>query len=154
MTSAVTRIGGRNVNMGHFISYVFTEGEIIMHDEKTVKRKTDENLSSNFKFQGEVYTVTYYLDHSSLNVLDEWNNFDWSVTKKQNEYISKLFNEKSYVDLGVLRLESLKTLYYKTWVHSETMCAIFRFISKKRYGVKDLSFIVVNDNTGEFQIET
>ena len=50
MTSAVTRIGGRNVNMGHFIGYVFTEDEIIMYDEKTVKRKTGENLSSNFNF--------------------------------------------------------------------------------------------------------
>ena len=34
------------------------------------------------------------------------------------------------------------------------MDAIFRFISKKRYGVTGVSFIVVNDNIGESQIET
>ena len=34
------------------------------------------------------------------------------------------------------------------------MGAIFRFISKERYGVTSLSFIVMNDNTGEAQIET
>ena len=30
---------------------------------------------------------------------------------------------------------------------------IFRFISKERYAVKSLSFILMNDNTGESQIE-
>ena len=38
LKSAVTRSSGRNVNMGHFISYVFTVDEIIMYDEKTVKK--------------------------------------------------------------------------------------------------------------------
>ena len=33
------------------------------------------------------------------------------------------------------------------------MDAIFRFISKKRYGVTGLLLIVVNDNIGESQIE-
>ena len=112
LTSEVTRSGGRNVNAGHFISYVFTEDEIIIYDDKTVKRKIDENLSSNSKFQREVCAVTYCLD------------------------------------LGVIRLESLKTLYYKKWVHSEAMNATFIFISKERYGVTALSFIVMN-NTGE-----
>ena len=64
LTSAVTRIGGRNINMGHFISYVFTEDEIIIYDNKTVTRKIDENLSSNVKFQRVLCAVTYCLDHS------------------------------------------------------------------------------------------
>ena len=34
------------------------------------------------------------------------------------------------------------------------MDAIFRYISKERYGVTSLSFIVMNDNTGESQTET
>ena len=84
LTSAVTRSGGRNINMGHFISYVFTEDEIIMYDDKTVTRKTDENLSSNVKFQKEVCAVAYCLDHSPWTFLDdktnECKNFDWSVT--------------------------------------------------------------------------
>ena len=50
LTSAVTRSGGRNVNMGHFISCVFTEDEIIMYDDKTVSGKIDENLLRNVKF--------------------------------------------------------------------------------------------------------
>ena len=54
----------------------------------------------------------------------------------------------------MVRLESLTTLYYQKWIHSEEMDAIFRFISKKKYGVTSLSFIVMNDNTGESQIET
>ena len=33
------------------------------------------------------------------------------------------------------------------------MDAIFRFISKERYGVTSLLFIVMNDNTAESQIE-
>ena len=53
----------------------------------------------------------------------------------------------------MVRLESIKTLYYKKWVHSEAIDAIFRFISKERYGVTSLSFIVMNGNTGESQIE-
>ena len=57
LTSVITRGARRNVNMGPFVSYVFTEHEIIMIDEKTVKRKTDENLSSNVKFQREVCAV-------------------------------------------------------------------------------------------------
>ena len=35
LKSVVTRSGGRNINMGHFITCVFTEDEIIMHDDKT-----------------------------------------------------------------------------------------------------------------------
>ena len=54
----------------------------------------------------------------------------------------------------MVRLESLKTLYYKKWLHSEAMDAIFRFISKEKCGVTSLSFIVMNNNTGEPQIET
>ena len=158
LTSAVTRIGGRNINMDYFISYVFTEDEIIMCDDKTVTRKIDENLSSNVKFQRKVCTVTYCLDHSTSTFLDdqdnECENFDWSVTAKENEYISRLFTEDSGVDLNVVRLESAKTLYYKKWVHSEAMDAIFRFILKERYGVTSLSFIIMNDNTGESEIET
>ena len=88
LTSAVTRIGGRNINMGHLISYVFTEDEIIMYDDKTVTRKIDENLSSNVKFQKEVCAVTYCLDHSPSTILNdqanECENFDWSVTTKEN----------------------------------------------------------------------
>ena len=53
----------------------------------------------------------------------------------------------------MVRLESLKTLYYKKWVHSKAMDAIFRFITKERHGVTSLSFIVMNDNTGESQTE-
>ena len=144
--------------MGHFISYVFTEDEIIMYVDKTVTRKIDENLSSNVKFQREVCAVTYCLDHSPSTFLNdqanECKNFDWSVTTKENEYISKLFTDESNVDLGVVRLDSLKTLHYKKWVHSEAMDAIFRFISKERFGVTSLSFILMNDNTGESQIET
>ena len=125
--------------MGHFISYGFTEDEIIMYDDKTVARKIDENLSSNVRFQGEVCEVIYCLDHSTSTFLDnhanECKNFDWSVTTKENEYISKLFPEESDVDLGVVRPESLKTLYYKKWVHSEAIDTIFRFVSKERYGV-------------------
>ena len=103
LTSAVTRSGGKNINMGHIISYVFTEDEIIVYDDKTVTRKIDENLSSNVKFQREVCAVTYCLDHSTLTFLDdqayEFGNFDWSVTTKGNEYISKLFIEESDVIL-------------------------------------------------------
>ena len=54
----------------------------------------------------------------------------------------------------MVRQESLKTLYYKKWVHSEAMDAISRYISKERYGVTSLSFIVMNDNTGESLTET
>ena len=36
----------------------------------------------------------------------------------------------------------------------EAMDAIFSFTSKERYGVTSLSFIVINNNTGDFQIET
>ena len=144
--------------MGHFISEVFTEYEIIMFDDKTVTRKIDENLLSNVKFPREVCAVTYCLDHSASTILDdqanECENFNWSVTAKEDEYISKLFTEESDVDLGAVRLESLKTLYYKKWVHSEAMDAIFRFISKQRYGITSLSFIVMNNNAGESQIET
>ena len=158
LTFAVTRSGGRNINMGHFISYVFTEDEIIMYDDKTVTRKTDENLSSNVKFQRELCAVAYCLDHSPWTFLadkaNECKNFDWSVKTKEDEHISKLFTEESDLDLGVVRLESLTTLYYQKWIHSEEMDAIFRFISKKKYGVTSLSFIVMNDNTGESQIET
>ena len=50
LTSVVTRNGGRNINMGHFISYVFTEDKMIIYYDKTIKRKIDENLSSNVKF--------------------------------------------------------------------------------------------------------
>ena len=53
LTSAVTRSRGRNINMGNFIKYVFTEDEIITYDDKTVTRKIDENLSRNVKFQRE-----------------------------------------------------------------------------------------------------
>ena len=122
LTSAVTRIGGRNINMSHFISSVFTEDEIIMYDDKTVTRKIDENLSSKVKFQREACAVTYCLDHSPSTFLDdqanECENFDWSVTTKENEYISRLFIEESDVDLGVVRLESLKTLYHNTKYHN------------------------------------
>ena len=52
----------------------------------------------------------------------------------------------------MVRLESLSTLYYKKWAHSQAIDALFRFISKKKYGVTSLSFIVMNDNTGESQI--
>ena len=103
LTSAVTQIGGRNINMGHFISYVFTEDEIIIYDDKTVTRKIDENLSSNVKFQREVCAVIYCLDHSPSTFLNEqvneYENFDWSVTTKENEYISRLFTENSDVIL-------------------------------------------------------
>ena len=99
LTSAVTRSGGRNVNMGHFISCVFTEDEIIMYDDKTVSGKIYENLSRNVKFQREVCAVTYCLDHSPSIFLDdqknECENFDWSVTTKEDEYISELFTEES-----------------------------------------------------------
>ena len=54
----------------------------------------------------------------------------------------------------MVRLESLKTLYYKKCVHSEAIDTICRFFSKERYGVTSLLFIVMNDNTGDFQIET
>ena len=125
LTSAVTRSVARNINMGHFIIYVFAEDEIIMYDDKIVTRKIDENLSSNVKFQREVCAVTYCLDHSPSTFLDgqanECESFDLSVTTKENEYISKLFTEKSDKDLGVVRLELLKTLFYKKWVHSEAM---------------------------------
>ena len=158
LTSAVTRIGGKNINMGHFVSYVFTEDEIIMYDDKTVRIKIDENLSSNVKFQREVCAVTYCLDHSPSTFLNdqanECENFDWNVTTKENEYISRLFTEDSDVDLGAVWLGSLKTLCYKKWVHSEAIDAIFRFVSKERYGVTNLSFIVMNDNIGETQTET
>ena len=50
LTSAVTRNGGRNINMGHFISNVFTEDKMIVYYDKTIERKIDENLSSNVKF--------------------------------------------------------------------------------------------------------
>ena len=106
--------------MGHFISYVFTEDEIIMLEDKTVTRNIDENLPSNVKFKREIYAVTYGLDHSPSTFLDdqanECENFDWSVTTKENEYISRLFTEESDVDLG--RLESLKTLYHNTKYHN------------------------------------
>ena len=36
----------------------------------------------------------------------------------------------------------------------EVMDAIFSFTSKERYGVTSLSFIVINNNNGDFQIET
>ena len=157
LASTVTQSGGRNINIGYFTCYVFTEDEIIMYEDKTATRKIDENLSSNVKFHREVCAVTYCLDNSTSTFLDNQDNgcknFDWSVTTKENEYISKLFTEESDVDLGVVRLESIKTLYYKKWVHSEAIDAIFRFISKERYGVTSLSFIVMNGNTGESQIE-
>ena len=144
--------------MGHFISYIFTEDEIIIYDDKTVTRKIDENLLSNVKFRREVCAVTYCLDHSAWTFLNgqanECKNFDESVTTKEKEYTSKLFTEESDIDFGVVRLELLKTLYYKKWVHSEAMDAIFRFISKERYGVTSLSFTVMHDNTGESQTET
>ena len=57
LTSAVTRSGGRNINMGNFIKCVFTEDEIITYDDKTVTRKNDENLSRNVKFQREACAV-------------------------------------------------------------------------------------------------
>ena len=131
LTSAVTQSGGRNINMGHFISYAFTEDEIIMFGDK-LTRKIDKNVSSNVKFHREVCAVTNCLDHSPLTFLydqaNECENFDWCVTTKEDEYISNLFTEESNVDLGVVRLELLKTLYYKKWVHSEAMGATFRFI--------------------------
>ena len=34
------------------------------------------------------------------------------------------------------------------------MDATFNFTSKERYGVTSLSFIVINNNTGDSQIET
>ena len=51
LSSAVTGSYLRNINMGPFISYIFIEDEIIVYDDKTVKRKIDENLSNNVKFQ-------------------------------------------------------------------------------------------------------
>ena len=57
LTSAVARCGGRNINMGNFIKYVFTEDEIITYEDKTVTRKNDENLSRNVKFQREACAV-------------------------------------------------------------------------------------------------
>ena len=95
LMSAATRSEGRNTDMNHFISYVFIEDEIIMYDDKSVMWKIDENLSSNVKFQREVCAVTYCLDHFPSTFLDEQANeceqFDWSVTTKTNEYISKIF---------------------------------------------------------------
>ena len=76
------------------------------------------------------------MDHSPSTFLDdqanECENFDWGITTTKNEYISKLFTKESDIDLGVIRLETLETLYYKKWVHSEVMDDIFRFISKER----------------------
>ena len=84
---------------------------------KTVKRKIDENLPSNVKFQREVQAATYCLDYSPLTFLDDQaneydNKFVQGIRTRENEYTSKLFTEKSDADLGVIRLGSLKTLYY------------------------------------------
>ena len=115
LTPAVARVSGRNINMGHFISYVFTEDKTIMYDNKTVTRKIDKNLSR------EVCAVTYCLDHSPSTFLDdqanECENFDRRTTK-ENDYISRLFTEESEVDLGVVRLESIKALYHNTKYHN------------------------------------
>ena len=68
-----------------------------MYDDKTAKRKIDENLSSNVKYQREVCSVTCCLDYSPSTFLDdqanECENFDWGFTTKENVYISKLFTE-------------------------------------------------------------
>ena len=61
LASTVTQSGGRNIIIGYFTSYVFTEDEIIMYDDKTATRETDENLSSNVKFHREVCAVSYLL---------------------------------------------------------------------------------------------
>ena len=74
VTSAVTISGGRNINICHFVSYAFTEDEIIMYDDKTVTRKIDENLSNNVKFQREVCAITHCLDHSTSTFLDNQAN--------------------------------------------------------------------------------
>ena len=39
LMSTVTHSGGRNINMSHFISYVFTEDEIIILDDKTLQER-------------------------------------------------------------------------------------------------------------------
>ena len=61
---------------------------MIMYDDKSVTRKIDENLSSNVKFQRVVCAVNYCLDHSPSTFLNEQanecENFDWSVTTKEN----------------------------------------------------------------------
>ena len=135
LTFAVTRSGGKNINMGHFISYVFTEDETIMYDYKTVTRKIDENLSSNVKFQREVCPVTYCLHHSqSIFLVDQANEcetFDWSVTAIEDEYILKSVTDESDVNLVMVRLESLKTLYHKKWVHSEAMMSYLDFFQRR-----------------------
>ena len=99
--------------MGHFISYVFTEDEIIMYDYKTVTRKIDENLSSNVKFQREVCPVTYCLHHcQSIFLVDQANKcetFGWRVTAIEDEYILKSVTDESDVNLVMVRLQSLKT---------------------------------------------
>ena len=61
-------------------------------------------------------TAIKLLDHPPSTFLDdqanEYENFDCCVTTKEDEYILKLLTEKSDVDLHVIRLKSLKILYY------------------------------------------
>ena len=134
-TFAVTRSGGKNMNMGHFISYVFTEDEKIMYDYKAVTRKIDENLSSNVKFQRKVCPVTYCLHHSqSIFLVDQANKcetFDWNVTAIEDEYILKSVTDESEVNLAMVRLESLKTLYHQKWVHSEAMMSYLDLFQRR-----------------------
>ena len=94
LSSAVTGSDRRNINMGPFISYIFIEDEIIVYDDKTVKRKIDENLSNNVKFQKG--SICSYLLLRSFSIDDQDNEckkFDWGVKTKENEYISIVFTE-------------------------------------------------------------
>ena len=94
LSSAVTGSYLRNINMGPFISYIFIEDEIIVYDDKTVKRKIDENLSNNVKFQkGSICSYLLLRSFSIDDQANECKKFDWGVKTKENEYISIVFTE-------------------------------------------------------------
>ena len=99
LSSAVTGSDRRNINMGPFISYIFIEDEIIVYDDKTVKRKIDENLSNNVKFQkGSICSYLLLRSFSIDDQVNECKKFDW-VSQQKKMKIFQLYLLKITKDL-------------------------------------------------------
>ena len=73
----------------------------------------------------------------------------WDVALKEKTKLGKLLSEKTDKDLGMVRLDSLRSLQGNKWLHSEIVDGAFKLLEKKINNTKSFSYILFQRKNNE-----
>ena len=147
LIGAITRVGSANVDFGHYVAYVFCKDKVAMIDDAALRYLDKADLLNSSKFQRQVYVFLYRkCSKDSVIGADEERGDEekfWHLNLKDSNYVKELLSCQKDIEVGCVRLSSLKSLAPTKWLHSEVMDAAFDVIAADSDIVASLSFTVM-----------